>query len=198
MATWNGICAASSDDARETAGANTIADASIILSSGSHWLGARFAGCPVAPGDAVTSATLTLNITTTVRDSPDGAVVRCYDGADMPALTTTLGQISGLATTTANTPWSGTNIGTGDHNIDVTAAFSEFVSNGSYVTGNAAGVIVDAASGTDVSLQAWDGSSSLCPRLTVVYTPAAGGGQPMAARNRFVPGVGRAHGQQGW
>lgn len=170
MAIWNGICLASSDDGRETATANTINDAAIVLSSGAHWFAARFAGCPVAPADTVTSATLTLNITTTVRDSPDGAVVRCYDGAAMPALNTTLGQISGLAMTTANTAWPGTNIGAGDHNIDVTAAFVEAITNGLYVTGNAVGVVLDAAATTDLSLMGYDGSTSLCARLVVVYT----------------------------
>lgn len=35
--------------------------------------------------------------------------------------------------------------------------------------------------------------------VDITYTPVAGGaGQPMAARLRLVPGVGRAHGHQGW
>lgn len=173
MTTWNGICAASSDDARETASANTINDSNIILSAGAHWMAARFANCPVAPADTVTSATLTLNVTTTVRDTPDGAVIRCYDGPDMPALTTTIGQISGLPMTTANTVWSGTNIGATDHDIDVTAAFAEFITNGSYVKNAAAGITIDTTATTDLSIQAYDGSLTLCPRLTVVYTVAA-------------------------
>lgn len=171
MATWNGICAASSDDARETASANTINDANILLTSGAHWLGARFAACPVTPGDTVTSATLTFNLDTTVRDSPDGATAYGYDAADCPAFTTTLGQISGLARTTANTPWAGTNLGTGDKNLDVLTIFQEIITNGTYATNNAIGMILDASATTDLSITAYDGSTSLCPRLTVVYTP---------------------------
>ena len=35
--------------------------------------------------------------------------------------------------------------------------------------------------------------------VDITYTPAAGGaGQPTVARLRLVPGVGRAHGHQGW
>lgn len=173
MTTWNGICGTSTDDARETAAANTVNDAAIVLSSGTHWLGARFPACPIAPADTITSATLTFEITTTVRDSPDGAVVYGYDGADCPAFTTTLGQISGLARTTASTTWSGTNIGATDHNLDVLSVFNEIITNGAYTTGNAIGMMLDATGTTDLSIRAYDGSSSTCPRLTVVYTAAA-------------------------
>lgn len=34
--------------------------------------------------------------------------------------------------------------------------------------------------------------------ITITYTPGAGGGQPMVARARLVPGMRRAHGRQGW
>ena len=94
--------------------------------------GMRFRNIAVAQGDAINSATLTLNITT-INGSPDTDIygVDVDDAAEW----SNPGNLPSAATkTTANTNFAPT--GTGIEVIDVTAIVQEIVNRGGWVSGN--------------------------------------------------------------
>ena len=194
MATWNGICGASADDAKQAGTTVTLNNTQIILSAGTQWAGLRFPGCSIPKGAAITSAILTLEL---VADNTDpGALVFYGEAADnAAAFTTAASNISGRAMTTANVAWSSGALGNGDKNSpDLAAILTEITGRSGYAAGNAVALILDATGTTSLRFTSYDSSTSLCARLAVVYSA----GQPMAARARQVPGMRQRHGQQGW
>ena len=195
MATWNGICAASADDAKEASGTVTLADTpNILLSAGTHWAGLRFPGCPVANSEPIVSAVLTLELV--AGNTDPGALVFYGEAADnAAAFTTAASNISDRTRTAANVPWSSGALGGGDKaSPDLAAILAEITSRPGWAAGNAVALILDATATTSLRFTSYDSSTTLCARLVVEY----GGGQPAVIRGRFVPGMGRPHIQQGW
>ena len=195
MATWNGICGASSDDAKQAGTTVTLTDAPIALTAGTHWAGLRFPSCPIANSETINSAVLTLELTAGSTD-PGNLVIYGENVDDSATFTTTNNDISGRTRTTASVTWTAGAQGAGDKNApDLAAILAEITTRAGYAAGNDVALIFDATASTSLRFTSYDTSTSLCARLTVDY---GGGGQPKAARGRLVPGMGRAHGQQGW
>lgn len=195
MATWNGICGASADDAKQAGTVMTLTDTTIILSAGTHWAGLRFPSCTVPKGAPIISALLTLELPDANTDP--GALVFYGEAADdAAAFTTAASNISGRTMTAANVSWSSGLLGGGDKTSpDLSAILAEITGRPGYAAGNAIALILDSQSATSLRFRCYDSSTTTCARLTVDY---GGDGQPKAARGRLVPGMGRAHGQQGW
>ena len=57
-------------------------------------------------------------------------------------------------------------------------------------------LLIDSVSGTDLRWRSYEYDTTLAAKLTINYTTSSG--QPTAARARFVPGMRRPHGHQGW
>lgn len=177
MATLNLIVGASSSDARQAGSTVTLGASDVVITGGTNRGGFRFAGVTVAQGSTVNSATLTLRVTNVNHDTPGGAIVRGQLSTDAAVFTTNNNDISDRPTTTANVTWSGTDLGIGDKNIDVTAIAQEIFSQGGWVSGNAMAFIVIGVTGTDLWIADYVASTSLCARLALDYTePAAAAG----------------------
>lgn len=176
----------------------SLTDSPLTFTAGTQYWGFRFQSCPIPAGATITSAVLTLYVTSTTYDDPGGLIIYGEDTADAATFTTGASNISGRALTTASVTWTGTNIGDADRNSpDLTSILDEVINTGGtgYAAGNDIALILDATGSTVFRVRSYDGFTDTCARLTVEYTA---GGQPMAARGRQVPGMRTPHGQQGW
>lgn len=196
MTTANLIVTASADDARETDGTVVLTDANIGLTAGSYYYGARFLAAPMAQGATISAATLTYNIVTTTYDSPNGATVVGELVSNAAVFTTDANNVSNRyvnTPTTAIVTWAGIDIGAGDKTLDVTAIVQEIVNQAGWAAGNALALVIRALGGgaTSLNLKAYDGSTTLCPRLDITYTnPSGGGGAQVAFIGRGVTIIG--------
>lgn len=169
MATWNAIIGASSDDARQAAGVVTLTDANIGMSAGTNWAGLRWPSCPIPNGAAISAATLTLNLNSG-KTTPNGLIVWGEDEDNAATFAATSNNISGRTMTTASVTWTGGALGTGDKSPpDLSAIVAEITSRAGWAAGNALALILDGVAGMDFEFPAYDGSTTLCARLVVVY-----------------------------
>lgn len=167
--------AASSDDARENSGTMGLTAPTFNSSGTNQKLGFRFTGVNIAQGETVTAATLSFYLTTTAADSPNGATIGMEAADDAATFTTTTNDITNR-TRTSTVAWSGTDIGTGWHDVDVTTPVQAVVDRGGWVSGNDMAALLYGVSGTALTIQAYDGDFSLAAKLTITHTPSGGGG----------------------
>ena len=188
MAVWDAIIVASSDDARQAAGAVTLTDSPILLTAGTAWAGLRFTNCPIPNGSTISAATLTVSFTTS--GSPDGLIIWGEDVDDAATFTTAASSISSRTPTTANVAWTGTLLGTGDKvSPDISTVIAEITSRVGYAAGNDLALLLDAVPTTDFRFTSYDGSTTACARLSVTYGSAAAA-MPKVARVRLSTKVG--------
>jgi hypothetical protein len=65
MATWSGACGASADDANQNGTAMSLT-AVMSVTSATHYLGVRFQNVTVPQGATINSATLTVDVPSTI------------------------------------------------------------------------------------------------------------------------------------
>ena len=71
--------------------------------------------------------------------------------------------------------WSGTDIGTGDHNLTVTSIVQEIVDQGGWASGNAMALLLYGVAAS-LRITSYNTSTTLCARLAIDYTEGGGGG----------------------
>ena len=175
MATWSGACGQSADDAFQN---NTAMSLTLVMSitSATRRAGMRFQNVTVAQGATINSATLTVNITSTSFDTPNGVTWYGELATNAAEFTTTASDITNRSLTTATTVWSGSDIGAGDHNLTVTSIVQEIVNQGGWASGNALALLVYGVASCNLQLTPYDTSTTLCGRLAIDYTEGGGGG----------------------
>lgn len=174
MTTLNSQVGASSDDARENAGTVGLTAASINAGGATHRLGFRWPNVTVPNGATITSATLSLYVTSTANDTPNGATVGMQAADNAATFTTGTNDISGR-TRTSTVAWSGSNIGDGWKTLDLTSQVQEVVNRSGWTSGNAMAAILAGVVGSNLTVTAWDGTPSQAAKLDIVYTVASGG-----------------------
>lgn len=191
MSTLSLVVGTGSDDARQAGTTMTLGGGANILSGATNRAGVRFTGVALVASDTIDSASLILEVMATANDDPNGVVWRGELATNPGTFTTTNNDITSRATTTANVTWSGTGVGTGDKTINVKTIVEELIAQGGWASGNAMVFVGYAVAGTDVRFTNYETSTTTCPRLEIVYTPAAGGGaMPKTARVRLSTKVG--------
>ena len=138
MATWSGACGQSADDAYQSTTTVSLT-ASMYITSTTRYIGVRFPNVTVPQGATINSSTLTVNVVTTnERDTPNGSTWYGELSSNAAAFTTTASDITNRPLTSANLVWSGSSIGSGDHNLTVTSLVQEIVNQGGWASGNCA------------------------------------------------------------
>lgn len=200
MATWSGTIAASADDAAQAPDTSVSITGTVMnANSTSQGAGMRWPNVTIPQGSTINSATLTITVVNTSFDDPD---VNIYGQAadNAAAFAATNNNVSSRTSTTAVVTWTASSIGAGAKNApDLKTVVEEIVGRAGWSSGNALALIVWGRSGA--SLLRWNqyDNGSGAASLNIDYTePPAGSGQPAWARGRFVPGMGRPHGHQGW
>lgn len=190
--------AAGSDDAREIGdGTVQLSDASqISLSAATYWAGMRWTGVTVAQAATISSASLEIYTINSTNDVAGGAVVYGQAADNAATFAASTNNITGRSRTTASATWSGDLGGSGWKSLDVTGIVQEIINRSGWASGNALALLIDSVSGTDLRWRSYEYDTTLAAKLTINYT--TGSGQPTAARARFVPGMRRPHGHQGW
>lgn len=192
MTTLDITVAASADDANETsAGDVQITQTAFNTDQAGEWQAARFAipnpTAGLGPGATIDVAYITMNYNDANQDEPDIVIY----GED----TTTPGvYVTGTATftisartkTTASVDWASANLGApGDFNSpSIVTIVQELVDTYDYSAGGYMAFMTTSKNGTatrDAQTQLYDGSTTLCWRLHIEFTPA-GGGQPTVKR----------------
>ena len=168
---------ASADDASELATTVVSITANPLANCDTTgvWNAWRFTAVNIPANATITSAYLTINFTSTTLDEPD-VTIYGLDVASPAQFTTTNADISGRARTSASVDWSNTNAGSNDVNTsDISSIISElYASYGPYSNGVMGFCwTTRAADGArDTSETSYDGDTSLCARLTIVYSVA--------------------------
>lgn len=189
---------AGSDDAREIGdGTVELSDASqISLSAATYWAGMRWTGVTVAQAATISSASLEIYTINSTNDVAGGAGVYGQAADNAATFAASTNNITGRSRTTASATWSGDLGGPGWKSLDVTSIVQEIVNRSGWASGNALALLIDSVSGTDLRWRSYEYDTTLAAKLTINYTTSSG--QPTAARARFVPGMRRPHGHQGW
>lgn len=191
MPTINLQVAAGSDDAFEGAtGTMNLAASSVgIISTLNQWAGVRFMGATVPRGATINSAALLVNINSTTNDTFDADFYG--EAADNPGtFTSSSGNISGRARTTAKKTVVAADVGAGWYSIDVAAVVQELVNRSGWASGDAIVFILDALSNS-IALQfrAYDGGAGDAAKLDIDYTVPSGGIVPLVMHHRFQLGM---------
>lgn len=164
---------ASSDDARETSGTVSLTSGQGNTSGANIWLGFRWPSVTVGNAATINSATFRPRIVSTSNDTPNGATVGLEDVDNAAAFTTGTNNLSGRSRPDT-VAWSGSNIGAGAHDIDVTAQVQRNVNRAGWASGNAMVCLVRGVSGTDLSLVFYDGTPADAAELIIDYTEVGG------------------------
>ena len=172
MPTLNLQVGASSDDARQNSGTVGLTGASINAGGVNQQLGFRFTGVTVPNAATITSAILSLYVTSTTNDTPNGATVGMEAADNAGTFTAGANDITNR-TRTSTVAWGGTDIGAGWQTVDVTTYVQAVVNRAGWVSGNAMAAILYGVTGSDVTITAWDGTPSQAAKLDITY--AAGG-----------------------
>lgn len=174
MTTLNLQVGASTDDARENSGAVGLTAATANINGINQKLGFRWTNVTVPNAATVSSAIASFYVTSTANDTPNGATVGMEDADDAATFTTGTNDISGRSRT-STVAWSGTNIGAGWKTVDVTAQVQAVVNRVGWVSGNDMASIIYGVSGTDLTLDMWDGTPANAAKLDITYTVPASG-----------------------
>ncbi len=189
---------ASAHDAWEAGTAVMTLTGEIKLTAATAWGGLFLSNVTIPAGSTINSATLYYQSSATSHDDP---VLTWYgEAADSAAaFSGTNGDISGRSRTTASVSDSATGIGnTVYRSVTITTIVAEMAGRGGRVSGNNMALIADAGSGVDVWIRSYDSGGDVWYVEFDYTAPPSGSGHPAVARWRHVPGMGRAHGHQGW
>ena len=177
---------ASADDASELATtvvsitANPLANCEAT----SIWNAWRFTGVNIPAGQTITAAYLTVRFTSSSLDEPD-VTIYGLDVSSPAQFAASNADISGRTRTTASVNWSNANAGTGDVNTsDLTTIVQElYDSYGPYSNGVMGFCMTSRANDTlrDTSVTSYDGSTTLCARLTITFTGPSASLSPSAS-----------------
>lgn len=191
------------DDVQETGGVMSTSGVRLRVNATNVWILARWTG--VFSGVAeqvrathVTSATLAFYIPGTI-DSPD--IDFWGDDSDSAAeATDDANNINTRTKTAATASWTGTDIGTGYKDVDVTDIVKEIVDRAGWANGNPIAIFGQGQTGGDVQIVSYDGTDTQAPRLTIVYDPpavaaATGAATSAATVSGYGTGFGEAAGE---
>lgn len=186
MTTLDLTVAASADDANETsAGDVQITQTQFNTDQTGEWQAARFVipnpTTGLKAGATITAAYLTMNFNDANQDEPD-IVIYGEDTATPGVYVTGTGTftISARTRTTASVDWSNANLGApGDFNSpSLVSIIQELVDSYDYSGGGYMALMTTSKNGTatrDAQTQLYDGSTTLCWRLHIEFTPASSG-----------------------
>jgi hypothetical protein len=174
MATWSGKVGASSDDARENSGTVGLTAGTINTSGLNQRLGFRFTNVTVPQGATVTATGFGLYLTTTTADSPANATIHGHDTDNAATFTTSTNNISNRTLTTASHTYSSslTDVGVGYWGVDITSVIQEIIDRPGWASGNSIVIIVRGATGTNMTVQTWDGDPDNAAYLDINYNIA--------------------------
>ena len=188
----------SAHDAWESGAAAMTLTGEIKLTAATAWGGLFLPNVTIPAGSTINSATLYYQASATSHDDP---VVTWYaQAADTAsAFSGSASDISSRSRTTANASDSATGIGNSSYrSVTITTLIAEVAGRGGWGSGNNMALIADAGSGIDLWIRSYDTGGDVW-YVEIDYTaPPSGSGHPTVARWRSVPGMGRAHGHQGW
>ncbi len=189
---------ASNHDAWETGPGVVDLTGEVKVSAGTAWGGLLLPNVTVAAGSTINSATLYYQASATSHDDPD--LLWFGEDADTAAVFTTgTNNIENRVQTTASVSDTATAIGnTTYRSVNIASIITEICGRGGWSSGNNIALIADAQASADLWIRSYDSGGSVW-YVEIDYTaPAGGSGHPTVARWRNVPGMGRAHGHQGW
>lgn len=169
MTTLNLQVSASSDDARENSGTVGLTAPSINASGTNQKLGFRVDNVTIDQGETVIQALLSLYVTSTDNDTPNGATIYGDDSDDAATFSTSTNNLSSRTTTTASVTWSGSNIGSGWAALDVTAIVQEIIDRPGWASGNAIAFVLYGVSGMALTITTYDGNPSQAAKLDIEY-----------------------------
>jgi hypothetical protein len=167
----------SSNDAEESASGSmslTSTDLELVTdgSRGAQVVGMRFQNVAVPRGATITAATLTFTVDETT-SAATSLNIRGQNVDDAPTFTTTSGNLSSRALTTAAVTWAPAAWSTTGQNKvspSITSVISELTNRSGWASGNDI-VVVITGSGSRVA-EAYDGVASSAPLLHVEYDSA--------------------------
>jgi hypothetical protein len=195
VTTLNLQVAASADDADEDNGGNVnITHNYVYLLGTDDWVGFRFQSVTIPSGATIDAATLQVYLADAAHDDIELDIYG-QNVADAAAFSAGSGNhdISGRTLTTAKVNESSGSTGTGWHSMpDVKSVVQEIVDDQGGLSSAGLVLIEDGLVGVDLYQDAYDLSTSLCAKLDIDYTPAAGG---LAGERGVMRGVGRGVGR---
>ena len=194
--------AASSDDAEEyVSGAMSLTSSDLELvmddfDRGDQQVGIRFPNLAIPQGATITSASIDFTVDEAHSDATD-LVLRAQLSGNAPTFTTSSGNISGRALTSASTAWSPgpwSSIGAVQTSPDLAAVIQEVVNQGAWNSGNALAIIIT-GTGRRTAVS-YDNAPIDSPLLNVTYTIGSVGSRTVSLGS--IPGyVWQRDGQTG-
>lgn len=209
--TWTGAIASGADDAEEWNGSDHRMDlVSSDLEIGNDGarpqiVGLRFTGVDIPQSATINSAYVQFGVDGTGSD----AVSVVIDGIahdDVPAFTTTDGDLSGRDKTSINArvawsppAWTSSGeAGVDQRTPDIAEAVEEIIARPGWTSGNSLGVLITAEADTGTrAAESYDGDSSLAPVLVIEYVADGQGGDaeppPVGASDFTLAPVAASH-----
>ncbi len=186
MTTLNRTITQSADDAQESGGTAVINGTTLNIGQPAHYIGLRFQNITIPAGSTINSAVFQGNVVSTSLDDPD-ILIYCQDHDNATAFAAGSAGISGRTLTTANTPWSATNIGAGyQTSPDFAAAVQEVIDRGGWASGNALALILKGnSSSSNFRLVAYDDGGGSYTNLIIDYTAPGSNSQPRRTLHQF-------------
>ena len=135
------------------------------IASGRINTGIRFPNVTVAQGTTVDSATISMKSNESGGQRLEGVIW----GHDVD--NSTLGDVTGLTTTTASVSWNTGNIGTNVRvTKDITAIVQEILNRGGWVSGNGMSIIIKGRDGSNYNFFGWSVDNSATPADDAILT----------------------------
>lgn len=177
MPTFTTSVAASSDDAVELSGSMTTNATTLNANQAGQIIGLRFTNVTIPVGSTITSAYITVNITSTSYDDPD-VTIRSSGEPDTTTFTTTTNDITDRFKTSTSVAWSATGIGSGSNNSpDLATIIAETIAISGWASGNNLNIYITGSASSAFRCYAYDNGSNY-PSITINYTEPSAGGQP--------------------
>lgn len=181
MATFNQTISQSSDDAFESAATSVVdlTSSNITIQALNAYVGLRFNNVTIPQGSTISSATLTLELTSASFDDIN-VEISCEAADDAATFAAVNGNISGRTKTTNKTNWVQGAAGTGP---EVSPSFATSVADvtdrAGWVSGNDLVVLLRGLGTDPLRFRAFDGSTTPYATLDITYTAPASGVIPV-------------------
>lgn len=179
----------SSDDAEEAVDDNSMymdsSDLELIDDSGEQVVGIRFQNVNIPQGATITSAYLQF-ATDETGSTTTNLTIKAQDSDNAATFSSTDGDISGRATTTASVSWSPAawnTVGALNDTPNLAAVVQEVVNRSGWTANNGMAFIITGSG--ERTAESYDGSSATAPLLHVEYEGESGGGDIVAPTAGF-------------
>lgn len=149
--------------------------------------GCHFVDVTIPAGATIDVAYVTVNVDSTTRDDPSLDIFgnNVDDAVDFSAEA----DVTSRTRTTASAEWSATGIGAGEKNSpSIVSVIQEIIDRPGWASGNDIVILLDGKDAAQMLLRitAYDGSTTLAPKLHIEFTAGGGGGsQPPRSMHQF-------------